>query len=162
MPQRFCLTVFALLMLSCEVSAQGGSTTGSGKFISQNEPGQWQASKLMGLRIYNEANENIGQISDLIISSSGEIKTVVISTGGFLGMGNRNIGVPFGEIKPPSDGEKNNRLEVAKSSKTAEDSEKASPPPKKSSEKDVGTPVFGILRMSNEELKTAPDFKHVQ
>lgn len=162
MSQRVCFTTFALLMLSCEVLAQGTSTTGSGKFISQNEPGQWQASKLVGLRIYNEENENIGQITDLIINNGGEIKTVVITVGGFLGMGNRSIGVPFSEIKSPSDVEKNKRVEEVRSGNLADGGANATSPSKKHSEKDVGTPLFGVLRMSNDELKTAPDFKYVQ
>ena len=48
--------------------------------------GQWRTSKMDGLKVYNEANENIGTINDLLMDKSGDIKIAVIGVGGFLGM----------------------------------------------------------------------------
>jgi sporulation protein YlmC with PRC-barrel domain len=59
----------------------------------------WPASKLKGLNVYNQNNEKIGDISDLMLSKDGKIDVVVISVGGFLGIGTHDVGVKFSEVK---------------------------------------------------------------
>jgi sporulation protein YlmC with PRC-barrel domain len=61
--------------------------------------GDWRASKLAGLSVYNDNNESIGSINDLLTDRNGNIKAAVISVGGFLGMGSRLVAVPFDKIK---------------------------------------------------------------
>jgi hypothetical protein len=45
----------------------------------------WRASKVIGVTVYNGANDKIGQITDLIMDREGQVKEVVISVGGFDG-----------------------------------------------------------------------------
>jgi sporulation protein YlmC with PRC-barrel domain len=61
--------------------------------------GDWRASKLVGLSVYNDNNESIGSINDLLTDRSGNIKAAVIGVGGFLGMGSQLVAVPFDKIK---------------------------------------------------------------
>jgi len=61
--------------------------------------GNWRTSKVVGLNVYNEANESLGSINDLLTDKEGNIKAVVIGVGGFLGVGERLIAVPFDKIK---------------------------------------------------------------
>ncbi len=61
--------------------------------------GNWRTSKVVGLNVYNEANESLGSINDLLTDKQGNIKAVVIGVGGFLGVGERLIAVPFDKIK---------------------------------------------------------------
>jgi len=61
--------------------------------------GDWRASKVVGLNVYNAQNENVGSINDLLVDKSGNIKAAVISVGGFLGMGARLVAVPFDKMK---------------------------------------------------------------
>lgn len=61
--------------------------------------GEWRASKMSGLKIYNDANENIGSINDLLMDKSGNIKIAVIGVGGFLGMGEHLVAVPYEKLK---------------------------------------------------------------
>jgi hypothetical protein len=42
---------------------------------------------MKGVNVYNEANDKIGEIADVFITSSGRVEGVVIEVGGFLGMG---------------------------------------------------------------------------
>jgi hypothetical protein len=49
--------------------------------------GNWRASKVVGLSVYNDSNESIGSINELLMDKSGGIKAVVIGVGGFLGVG---------------------------------------------------------------------------
>ncbi|HWG71523.1 MAG TPA: PRC-barrel domain-containing protein, partial [Steroidobacteraceae bacterium] len=44
--------------------------------------GDWRTSKVVGLNVYNDNNESIGSIDDLLTDKSGNIKVAVISVGG--------------------------------------------------------------------------------
>jgi sporulation protein YlmC with PRC-barrel domain len=61
--------------------------------------GNWRASKLAGLNVYNDKNESVGAINDLLTDKSGNIKAVVIGVGGFLGVGEHLVAVPFDKVK---------------------------------------------------------------
>jgi len=61
--------------------------------------GDWRASKVAGLNVYNDANESVGSINDLLMDKSGNVKAAVISVGGFLGMGAHLVAVPYDKIK---------------------------------------------------------------
>ena len=66
---------------------------------SSSFQGNWRASKLVGLNVYNDNNESLGSINDLLTDKSGNIKAVVIGVGGFLGVGEHLVAVPFEKIK---------------------------------------------------------------
>ena len=61
--------------------------------------GQWRASKLIGLNVYNDKNESVGEINELLLDPSGKVASVVIGVGGFLGIGERDILVPMDKLK---------------------------------------------------------------
>ena len=61
--------------------------------------GNWRASKLVGLNVYNDSNESLGSINDLLMDKSGAIKAVVIGVGGFLGVGEHLVAVPLDKVK---------------------------------------------------------------
>lgn len=54
-----------------------------------------RASRIIGTNIYNENNETIGEVDDLIFSSTGGQPVAIISVGGFLGIGARLVAVPY-------------------------------------------------------------------
>ena len=59
----------------------------------------WRASKLIGLNVYNEQNEKLGDINEILLDPSGKVDGVVIGAGGFLGMGEHNIKVEMSKLK---------------------------------------------------------------
>jgi sporulation protein YlmC with PRC-barrel domain len=61
--------------------------------------GNWRASKVVGLNVYNDNNESLGSINDLLMDKSGNIKGVVIGVGGFLGVGEHLVAVSYDKIK---------------------------------------------------------------
>lgn len=61
--------------------------------------GSWRSSKMVGLNVYNDANDKLGSISDLLLDKNGMIKAAVIGVGGFLGVGERLVAVPFDKLK---------------------------------------------------------------
>jgi sporulation protein YlmC with PRC-barrel domain len=66
---------------------------------SSSFQGDWRASKIVGLSVYNNDNSSIGSINDLLTDKSGNIKAVVIGVGGFLGVGSHLVAVPFDKVK---------------------------------------------------------------
>ncbi len=66
---------------------------------SQNFSISWRASKLIGLSVYNDSNEKLGSISELITDKSGKISAAIIGVGGFLGVGQHDIAVNFDQLK---------------------------------------------------------------
>jgi len=61
--------------------------------------GTWRTSKLVGLNVYNDSNESLGSINDLLADKNGDIKAVVIGVGGFLGVGEHLVVVPMDKVK---------------------------------------------------------------
>ena len=72
---------------------------GARRRVDSSFQGDWRASKVVGLNVYNDNNESIGSINDLLTDKNGNIKAVVIGVGGFLGMGAHLVAVPFDKIK---------------------------------------------------------------
>ena len=59
----------------------------------------WRSSKLIGLNVYNDQNEKLGDISEILLDKSGKVEGVVIGVGGFLGMGQHDIKVDMAKLK---------------------------------------------------------------
>ena len=59
----------------------------------------WRSSKLIGLNVYNDQNEKLGDISEILLDKSGKVDGVVIGVGGFLGMGKHDIKVEMSKLK---------------------------------------------------------------
>ena len=60
--------------------------------------GMWRASKLKGLNVYNDKNEKLGDINEILLDKSGKVDGVVIGVGGFLGMGEHDIKVEMSKL----------------------------------------------------------------
>ncbi len=52
---------------------------------------EFRTSKLVGTKVYNSANENIGSIEDIVLKADGSMDEVVLSVGGFLGIGEKYV-----------------------------------------------------------------------
>ena len=50
---------------------------------------------IIGTKVVNPQNEDLGKIEDLIVDSSGRISYAVLSFGGFLGLGDKDFAIPF-------------------------------------------------------------------
>ena len=59
----------------------------------------WRSSKLIGLNVYNDQDEKLGAISEILLDKSGKVDFVVIGVGGFLGIGQHDIMVEMSKLK---------------------------------------------------------------
>ncbi len=74
-----------------------------------------KASKLVGMDVKNEANEDIGTVNDIVLDlGSGRVAYVVLSVGGFLGVGEKYIAVPPSAFRASTNGGNNLVLNVDK------------------------------------------------
>jgi ribosomal 30S subunit maturation factor RimM len=65
------------------------------EFVPAQKQGDWFASDMIGETVTNAANENIGDINDVIINEQGQVQAAVIGVGGFLGIGEKNVAVEW-------------------------------------------------------------------
>jgi sporulation protein YlmC with PRC-barrel domain len=69
------------------------------EFIDKQQPSNWMTSALIGRSVMNSAGEILGDIEDIIIDEQGQVVAVVIGVGGFLGIGEKGIGVRYTDLK---------------------------------------------------------------
>ncbi|MXN51112.1 PRC-barrel domain containing protein [Shinella sp. AETb1-6] len=105
-----------------EDTAQAPAAAGDEYLTAQSDE-QISANTYIGQSVYNSADESIGKISDLIMEKSGGIDAAVIGVGGFLGIGEKWVAVPFEKIAitqvPDSDDVKLTTTETAESLQAA-------------------------------------------
>jgi sporulation protein YlmC with PRC-barrel domain len=66
-------------------------SSGKTNFVSAQKPDQWLASKFKGTDVLGSDNQKIGDVSDILFDKSGKIEAFVISVGGFLGVGSKEV-----------------------------------------------------------------------
>jgi hypothetical protein len=75
--------------------------------------GDVSAKELLSESVVNATNESIGDINDVLIGHGGKIAAVIVGVGGFLGMGEKDVALPYDQLTFSKDG--NNNLIVGTS-----------------------------------------------
>lgn len=92
--------MLSVALLSGGAGAQGTpQTVDLAKVDVQTLAAGYRASKIIGSNVVNDANETIGEINDVLVSSDGKQPYAVLSIGGFLGMGTHLVVVPYETLK---------------------------------------------------------------
>ena len=74
-----------------------------GDYATMQSASDWRSSKVIGLNVYNSKAEKIGDINELIIGPNGDVAFAIVGVGGFLGMGEKNVAIPFSSVKMSRD-----------------------------------------------------------
>jgi sporulation protein YlmC with PRC-barrel domain len=136
--------------------------------------GDWRTSKVVGLSVYNDDNQSIGSINDLLTDRSGNIKAVVLGVGGFLGVGAHLVAVPYDKIKfvnepvaytgvaGSPDGAKNSGpasapITTGAATGTTAGAATGSAPASKAN---PWYPDHAVFNATKDELKAMPEFKY--
>jgi hypothetical protein len=91
--------IINVALLSGDAGAQGTpQTIELAKVDVKTLAAGYRASKVIGSSVVNDANETIGKIDDILISSDGKQPYAVLSIGGFLGMGSHLVVVPYDSL----------------------------------------------------------------
>jgi sporulation protein YlmC with PRC-barrel domain len=86
-------------LMSSMASAQTGTSRTDAASATVQTEGEWRASELVGLNVYNEADEKIGDVNDVILDGSGKVAGVILGVGGFVGMGEHYVAIAFDKLK---------------------------------------------------------------
>jgi len=78
--------------------------------LTEIPSGELKAEELIGTRVYGANDENIGEISDIILSQDGKVDSIVLDVGGFLGMGEKPVAVGFDKLAFMTDKDGNKYL----------------------------------------------------
>jgi sporulation protein YlmC with PRC-barrel domain len=146
------------------------ATTASNQAI--NKTTHWRASKMKGLNIYNEQNEKVGDINDIILDKDSKVTGYVIGVGGFLGMGEHDVLFEPGKIKFVNEPVRTAATTTTKTTTTTT----ANPPPANpnaapTTTKNVSNttattrttewyPDHGVISGTKDQLKAMPQFKY--
>jgi sporulation protein YlmC with PRC-barrel domain len=135
---------------------------------SSSLQGNWRASKVVGLSVYNDNNESLGSINDLLMDKNGNIKAVVLGVGGFLGVGEHLVAVPFDKIKfvdqpvaytgAASTSPNPNR--PATSTTTGSSTTTTAPSTTATTKANPWYPDHAMFNATKDELKAMPEFKY--
>ena len=72
---------------------------GAGQVITQMTPDLMRGSKLMGVDVYGADNQKIGDIDEVLVDKQGKVQAVVVGIGGFLGIGEKDIAIPYDQVQ---------------------------------------------------------------
>jgi sporulation protein YlmC with PRC-barrel domain len=173
--KQIILALLGTALLASVASAQTPATSerseAKSSAISESSlKGDWRASKVVGLSVYNDTNEKVGSINELLMDKSGNIKAVVLGVGGFLGMGEHLVAIPFEKIKFVTE-----PVAYTSTSSTTPGSPTPTPgatpsnrPPTTTgsagsptaSQPNPWYPDHAVFNASKDELKAMPEFKY--
>jgi len=128
--------------------------TAPGTVQMMKHSGEWRASKLIGLSIYNPQNEKIGDINEIIVDPTGKVTGVVVGVGGFLGMGEHDVLVNLEQIKFVNEPIRS----AGTSTGVAVGTTAANRPARVANEK--WYPDHAVINASKDQLKALPQFKY--
>jgi len=93
--------LLAGLLIATPVAAQDTDTdtaaTGpeSVTFVEKQQENQDLVSQFTGTPVVNPAGDALGKVNDMALNAAGQVEVIVIGVGGFYGVGEKNVGVPY-------------------------------------------------------------------
>ena len=154
-------------LLTSAAFAQNATTDRSNVNTAVHKEGQWRASKLIGVNVYNDNNEKIGDIEELIVDKSGKVDNVVLGVGGFLGMGEHYVAVPMEKLKWVNEPVRTSSTPTAPADKstvgasntsTTAEANRANRAERAADEK--WYPDHAVFNATKDQLKAMPQFKY--
>jgi sporulation protein YlmC with PRC-barrel domain len=132
-------------------------------FVKEQATNQWRASKLVGVSVMGPDQKKIGKIDDVLFDHDGNAQVIVVGVGGFLGLGAKEVGVPFKTMQWRTEGRTVATAgppPASSSSAPAASSATVKTDPA-ATEASQGYPDMGVLNMTKAQLQSAPDFHYV-
>lgn len=74
-------------------------TPPSFEYVTQQAPSDWAAQTLIGKSVENRSGETVGEVNNVILNEKGKVVAITVGVGGFLGLGEKDVGIPFDALK---------------------------------------------------------------
>ena len=129
-------------------------------FATKQSPTQWRAPKLIGVGVYSADNQKVGMVKDVLIDHDGVVQIVVIGVGGFLGIGAKDVGVPFNLVQWHTDTRTAPTDQPAAHSMVPAGEQSARKIDPAATEASQGRPDKALLTVTLAQLQSAPDFQY--
>jgi sporulation protein YlmC with PRC-barrel domain len=84
--------------LAGPVLAQTNPAPATGGFLTQMPADGLRLSKLRGVDVIGSDITRVGDIEDVLVSRDGQVAGVLVGVGGFLGIGEKSVAVPFASL----------------------------------------------------------------
>ena len=122
-------------------------------YLTRQAPTDWTAEALIGRTVENGNGDNLGEINNVVVNENGNVVAVVIGVGGFLGIGEKDVGVPFDVLEFRTDAQ----MDRSDSVSTADRAERRADD--RSARFDTEHDNMRVvLTTSKEDLEAAPDY----
>ncbi|ODS03884.1 hypothetical protein AUC71_07215 [Methyloceanibacter marginalis] len=69
------------------------------EYVTQQSASDWTAQTLIGKSVENNNGETLGEVNNVILNEKGKVVAITVGVGGFLGLGEKDVGVPFEALK---------------------------------------------------------------
>lgn len=89
----------SLTVGSAYAQGQPGAVGGSGPFIAKMPNTLMRLSEVIGVDVIGSDEHKLGKVDDVLVDREGRVEAVVIGAGGFLGLGEKRVAVPFGSLR---------------------------------------------------------------
>ncbi len=91
----------AALMTTAAVAQTSAPTApaGQGQIMTQMPQDLMRGSKLMGIDVYGADNQKIGDVDEVLVDRQGKIQGIVVGVGGFLGIGQKDVAIPYDQVQ---------------------------------------------------------------
>lgn len=92
---------------SARANASAKSAVHDPNYLANQSANDYFSTDLIGQEITNRRNDEVvGEVSEILINRDGQIGAVIISTGGLMGLGKKDVAISWDQIKRTVDGEK--------------------------------------------------------
>lgn len=163
---------------------QSATMPSGGQFMTLMPANMMRASKLMGVDVYGSDNQKIGDIDEVIVDRDGKINSVVVGIGGFLGIGQKDVAIPYDQVQWISAEEARTAAAATQPATGAGGVTSPTPPASTTAPATTGstaapgtagsggttttttaassdgTPARAMVKMSKADLQNAPEFRY--
>jgi putative membrane protein len=122
-------------------------------YVTRQTANDWSAEALIGRTVENTNGDNLGEINNVIINEKGDVVAVIIGVGGFLGIGEKDVGVPFEALEFRTEAEMERTDDSA-----ARDTEERRADAREARFDAEHSDIVIVLTTTKEDLEAAPDF----
>jgi putative membrane protein len=123
------------------------------KYVTRQAPTDWTAEALIGRTVENSNGDDLGEINNVIINEKGDVVAVVVGVGGFLGIGEKNVGVPFEALDFRTVDPAQNRADKTKEEQAERKNESA-----EARFDSEHADMHIVLNTTKQDLEAAPEF----